>query len=64
MTPIERIEREMDQANKPQIMDRQFLAMEAEAKSAQDARNAKIIAWVSLVTSIVGTVAAVIALFK
>jgi uncharacterized UBP type Zn finger protein len=41
MTPIEKIERKMEQANKHKIMDQQFLAMEAEARSARDAKSAK-----------------------
>jgi len=53
----------MKQANKHKIMDQQFLAMEAEARSARDAKSAKITAWVSIGISIVGTIAAVIALF-
>ena len=68
MTPIERIEREQGMSNKPQIMDQYFLAKEAEARAearaARDAKSAKIIAWISLGTSILGTVAAIIALFK
>lgn len=64
MTLIERLEREQEQANKHKIMDQHFLAKEAEARSAQDAKSAKIIAWISLGISIVGTIAAVIALFK
>lgn len=65
MTKIEMIERNQEQAaNKHKIMDQYVLAKEAEAKAAQDAKSAKVIAWVSLWTSIVGTIAALIALFK
>lgn len=64
MTKIEMIEREQEQgANKYKIMDQHFLAKEAEARSAQDAKSAKIIALVSLGISIAGTAAAIIALF-
>lgn len=65
MTKIEMIERKQEQgANKHKIMDQHVLAKEAEGRSARDAKSAKIIAWVSLGTSIVGTVAAIIALFN
>lgn len=64
MTKIEMIERKLEQGRKHQIMDQAFLEKVSADRSAQEAKSAKIMAWVSLGVSIVGTVAAIIALLK
>lgn len=64
MTKIEMIERKQEQeANKPLIVDHHYIAYKNAERAAREAKSSKILTWVSVWATIVGTIAAVIALF-
>lgn len=64
MTKIEMIERKQEQeANKHMIVDQRYIAMKNAESVAKEAQSSKKLTWVSVLAAIVGTVAAVIALF-
>lgn len=63
MTRIEIIDRKLDKGNKYQITDQAFLAKISADKSAREAKINKILTWVTVVGTIVGAIATVMALF-